>query len=106
MIFPQSTRLPVFDPAKFNSIGVKIAARAKVPVIPVALKTDMLGVGKVLKDFGPVDRTKDVMFNIGDPLPPTMDKKGIHEKCISFITSNLRKWGTQIAGEEGESPNV
>lgn len=96
MIFPQSTRLPVFDPAKFNSIGVKIASRAQVPVIPVALKTDMLGIGKVIKDFGKVDRKKKVWFRAGEPLPPTLNKKEIHDKCVSFIVSNLREWGAEI----------
>lgn len=99
MIFPQSTRLPVFDPSKFNSIGVKMAVRAGCPVIPVALKTDLLGIGKIIRDFGKVDRSKKVWFKFGEALPPDMNPKEIHARCIDFITSNLRSWGAQIAGE-------
>lgn len=32
IVFPQSTRSSVFDPAHFNTIGVKLAKRAGVPV--------------------------------------------------------------------------
>jgi 1-acyl-sn-glycerol-3-phosphate acyltransferase len=105
MIFPQSTRLPIFDRSKFNSIGVKIASKAGVPVVPVALKTDFQGVGKVVKDFGPVDRSQKVMFAFGEPMPPTMNRKEIHAKSIDFIESSLKSWGAELADSsdaEGE----
>ena len=40
LIFPQTTRELFFDPKKFNTLGIKLAKRAKVPVIPIAVKTD------------------------------------------------------------------
>jgi len=43
IIFPQKTRSVYFDPSSFNSLGVKLAKRNKVPVIPIALITDALG---------------------------------------------------------------
>jgi len=46
LIFPQTTRDLRFDPNKFNTLGIKLAKRAKVPVIPVAVKTDAWGMGK------------------------------------------------------------
>jgi 1-acyl-sn-glycerol-3-phosphate acyltransferase len=101
IIFPQSTRLPIFDGSKFNSIGVKIASRAGVPVVPVALKTDFLGVGKLVKDFGPVDHSKNVMFGFGEPMPPTMNRKEIHNKCIEYISNTLLSWGAQLVPMEG-----
>lgn len=96
MIFPQSTRLTTFDGSKFNSIGVKIAAKAGVPVVPIALKTDFLGVGRLVRDFGAVDHSKSVMFSFGEAMPPTMDRKEIHRRCVEFITEKLREWGTEI----------
>ena len=39
VIFPQGQRQLEWDPSQFNSIGVKLAGRAKVPIVPVALKT-------------------------------------------------------------------
>ncbi len=39
IIFPQTTRSMVFDPAAFNTIGIKLAKKAGVPIVPIALKT-------------------------------------------------------------------
>ena len=40
IIFPQSTRNVEFKPEEFNSLGVKLAKKAGVQVVPIALKTD------------------------------------------------------------------
>ncbi len=45
IIFPQTTRLAAFDRDQFNTIGIKLAKRAGVPVVPIALKTDAWGNG-------------------------------------------------------------
>ena len=60
LIFLQTTRELRFDPKKFNTLGIKLAKRAKVPVIPVAVKTDVWGMGKWIKDFGRFDPSKPV----------------------------------------------
>ena len=36
LLFPQGHRAEKFDPRKFNSLGAKLAARAGVPLVPVA----------------------------------------------------------------------
>ena len=46
VVFPQTTRTTAFDPEQFNTIGVKLAKRAGVPIVPVALKTDAWGNGR------------------------------------------------------------
>jgi len=43
VIFPQSTRNVIFKPEEFNSLGVKLAKKAGVQVVPIALKTDFWG---------------------------------------------------------------
>ncbi|MCX8043932.1 MAG: 1-acyl-sn-glycerol-3-phosphate acyltransferase, partial [Desulfobacterota bacterium] len=48
IVFPQATRSPTFQPEKFNTLGVKLAKRCGVPVIPLALKTDFWGTGKLI----------------------------------------------------------
>ena len=103
IIFPQSTRMPVFDPSKFNSIGVKMAAKAGCPVVPVALKTDLLGIGRFIRDFGKVDRSKKVWFKFGEALPPDMNKREVHARCVDFIVSSLREWGAEIAQADAEA---
>ena len=45
-VFAQTTRELLLDPKKFNTLGIKLAKRARVPVIPVAVKTDAWGMGK------------------------------------------------------------
>lgn len=92
IIFPQTTRTPVFDEEQFNTIGIKLAKKAGVPVVPIALKTDAWGNGRLLKDFGKVDPSKKVRFAFGKPL--TIKDRGVeeHQEIIRFITGKLKEW--------------
>jgi len=100
LVFPQSTRSTVFDPAKFNSVGVKLARKAGVPVVPVALKTDFHGTGRIVRDFGPVDRSQPVLFRFGNPIPVTGNGRAAHEAALSFMTSTLKEWGVTVLENE------
>jgi 1-acyl-sn-glycerol-3-phosphate acyltransferase len=93
IIFPQTTRFLDFDPRKFNTIGMKLARRANVPVVPVALKTDAWGNGKILKDFGKMDPSKKVHFSFGEPLVIKDRGTEEQEKVLEFIGSRLKEWG-------------
>ena len=99
IIFPQSSRTSVFDPAHFNTIGVKLAKRANVPVIPCALRTDFLQNGKLIKDLGPIKRNLPIHFTFGEPMEVVGNGKETHEAIIEFIKKNLREWGCSIEGE-------
>ena len=92
VIFPQATRNEVFIPENFNTIGIKLAKAAGVPVLPLALKTDMLGNGKLIRDMGPVRRKHEVYFEFGEPEMVTDSGKELHEKIIAFIQDRLEKW--------------
>lgn len=96
IIFPQTTRTPVFDVAEFNTIGIKLAKKAGVPVIPIALKTDAWGNGKHLKDFGRIDPSRKVYFAFGEPLVVKGNGAGEHRQVIEFITGRLKAWGRDI----------
>ncbi len=93
IIFPQTTRFLDFDPKRFNTIGTKLAKKADVPVVPVALKTDAWGNGKVLKDFGKMDPSKKVYFSFGEPLRIKDRGSEEHRRVIEFIASKLKEWG-------------
>lgn len=93
IIFPQSTRRAEFIPRQFNSLGVKLAKRAKVKVIPVALKTDFWSNGKLLKGFGPLDRSKTIHFAFGEPREITGNGSKEHAEIVEFIQQNLDRWG-------------
>jgi 1-acyl-sn-glycerol-3-phosphate acyltransferase len=93
IVFPQSTRMVRFDPSRFNTIGVKLARRAKVPVVPLALKTDAWSNGTWVKDFGPIDPKKEIRFCFGEPMAITGNGKEQHERCVAFVREKLEQWG-------------
>ena len=93
VIFPQSTRMEAFDPSQFNSIGIKLAKRVKVPVIPVALRTDFWGNGTLIKEFGPIRPQSTVHMRFGQPLEVSGNGKAEHAAVLDFIRNNLNDWG-------------
>lgn len=92
VIFPQTTRSVSFDPAKFNSLGVKLAKRSNAPVVPVALKTDAWGIGRRLKDIGEIRPDKTVHICFGDPLSVQGSGKEAHKIVSDFIAKKLDEW--------------
>jgi len=96
VIFPQTTRMPLFDPKEFNTIGVKLAKKANVPVIPLALKTDAWANGRLVKDFGRIDPSKTAYFAFGTPVRIQERGGEEHEEIVKFITSKLREWGGSV----------
>jgi 1-acyl-sn-glycerol-3-phosphate acyltransferase len=93
VVFPQTTRATSFDARQFNSLGVKLAHRAGVPVLPLALTTDAWGNGRLIKDFGKIDPTKTVRFSFGAPIA-FQDRGGAaHQSVIDLIQRKLSQWG-------------
>lgn len=96
IVFPQATRSHIFDGSKFNSLGIKLARRAGVPVVPVALKTDFQGYGKYIKDMGNIDPGKTIYIKFGR----VMDIKGkgqeTHNYIVKFISKNVELWGGKV----------
>lgn len=97
VVFPQTTRTVLFDPSAFNTIGVKLAKNTNSPIIPLALKTDAWGNGKLVKDFGRLDATKKVYFEFGEPFYVKGRGTEEHKRVIDFIVSRLAGWGVQVA---------
>lgn len=87
LIFSQGTRYFDVQKEQFSTIGAKLAVKAQVPLIPVALKTDAWEEGKILKDFGTIDPNKTIRFRFGPPIPPSDNAKDMHTQCMSFITN-------------------
>lgn len=93
VIFPQTTRTTDFNPAQFNSIGVKLARRAGVPIVPVALRTDAWGNNKRgIKDFGPIDPSRPARIHFGEPLTVAGNGKEEHERIVTFIGGKMQDW--------------
>jgi 1-acyl-sn-glycerol-3-phosphate acyltransferase len=96
VIFPQATRSTVFYVKKFNTLGVKLARKAGVPVVPIALKTDFHGSGRRLKDIGPINPKRPIYFKFGDPIPVVGNGHATHQRVVEFITENLKSWGAEV----------
>lgn len=92
IVFPQTTRATSFDASQMSSIGVKLAKKAGVTIIPVALKTDAWQNGTILKDFGRINPAQTVYFAFGKPMK--IEGKGDEEQqqVNAFITEQLSKW--------------
>lgn len=94
LIFSQGSRYPTFSARKFSSIGAKLAEKAGVPLIPIALKTDIEPTrpdGKGwLKDFGTVNPSKEIRISCGPVLNGTA--KEMHAASFDWIASRLESW--------------
>ena len=92
LLFPEGTRQDSFDPAKFNSLGAKLAQRSGVPVVPIAIKTDFLQKGKLWRDFGMVDASRTIHIACGPLFAPELGAKETHSRCVDFIDGKLKEW--------------
>lgn len=94
IVFPQTTRSHSFDPEQMSTIGVKLAKKAEVPVIPLALKTDCWQNGTLIKDFGKLDLSKTAHYCFGAPIK--IVGKGDEEQAEinTFIVNSLTRWGS------------
>ena len=106
IIFPQATRSVEFDIEGFNTLGIKLASRNGVPVVPVAIKTDFQHNGKWIKDMGPIDPQKTLYFKFGEPLPVEGKGRKTHQQVIDFISQNLLAWGGSIKEKAEVGPVV
>jgi 1-acyl-sn-glycerol-3-phosphate acyltransferase len=96
VIFPQATRSKIFDEKIFNTLGVKLARKAGVPVVPIALKTDFHGNGRWIKDIGPIHPDRPLYFKFGEPMPVVGNGQATHKRVVKFIAQNLSAWGAEV----------
>lgn len=92
VIFPQATRSVEFKPEEFNTIGVKLAKAANVPIVPMALKTNFVKTGKIVRDLGPVKQKEEIFFDFGKPINVDGNGKEAHLQVIEFIQNRLSAW--------------
>jgi 1-acyl-sn-glycerol-3-phosphate acyltransferase len=96
ILFPQTTRSTAFDPAQFNTLGVKLARSAGVPVVPFALDTRAWGNGRQLKDYGPIRPDLPVHIAFDAPLRIEGAGRAEHDTMVQFIEGALRAWGVTV----------
>ncbi len=98
IVFPQTSRSTVFEPAEFNSLGVKLARRAGVPVLPVALKTDAWENGRRLKDLGHLVPSRTIRFWFGETIPIRGTGAAEQAELVRIISGKLAEWGAEVRG--------
>jgi 1-acyl-sn-glycerol-3-phosphate acyltransferase len=96
ILFPQATRMINFDPGRFNTMGIKLARAARVPVIPIAIKTDFWNPSPLIRDLGPIHRHRDAHIHFGAPVTDLGNARRAHEHVIAHIQNKLREWGSTI----------
>jgi len=96
IVFPQTTRTLTFDPAHFNTIGIKLARASGVPIVPVAVRSDAWGIGRLIKEFGKVDVSRPVRLAFGQPLMVEGRGTATHQAIISYISEHLEAWGCNV----------
>ncbi|QEN09347.1 1-acyl-sn-glycerol-3-phosphate acyltransferase [Oceanispirochaeta crateris] len=101
LLFPEGTRKKYFCREEFNSLGIKLAVRAGVKVIPIALKTDFLVNGKYISDYGTLHPERKVHIHIGEALTVEGRGKKEHQVVLDFLETNLKSWGVEIK-EKGD----
>ncbi len=92
IIFPQSTRKTVLNPSEFNSLGVKLAKKAGVKIVPIAIKTDFWGNSRFIKDLGPLNRKKVIHMEFKPGVSITGNGKIENDAIIDFISDRFKKW--------------
>lgn len=92
VIFPQAARSVEFDAATFNSLGVKLAQRANVPIIPIALKTDAWALGRPIRDIGWIDPSRKVRFAFGRLILAAKGDRQVNDEVVSFIKCRVEEW--------------
>lgn len=92
IVFPQTTRARHFDPGQMSSIGVKLAKKAGVTIIPLALKTDCWQNGQILKDFGRINTDLTAHFAFGEPVQIVGKGDEEQQRVNEFISEKLKMW--------------
>jgi 1-acyl-sn-glycerol-3-phosphate acyltransferase len=93
VVFPEGRRTPEFDPARFNTIAVKLAHRADVPIVPLALYTNAWSLGRgTFNDFGRIYPNEKVRFAFGEPM--RVNGRGADENhaIVDYIADHLERW--------------
>jgi 1-acyl-sn-glycerol-3-phosphate acyltransferase len=75
-----------------TSIGVKLAKKAEVPIVPLALRTDAWMNGKYLKDFGRFNIERKVYFAFAPALRVAGKGNEEHQRITERIAAQLGRW--------------
>ncbi len=95
IVFPQGTRTTVLDNKRFSSLPFRMAKAAQTCIVPVAVQTDFIGNGRILKDIGTIAPQRPIRFRF---LPPITSENvnTLKQEAFSRIAEVLREWGLAV----------
>ena len=88
-----------FDRDNFNTIGVKLAARASVPIIPMALQTAAWPMGGPFSYLGRINVDEPARIALGPPIEVSDRGPQAQQDIIEFIEKKLTEWGAPMASQ-------
>ena len=92
VVFPEGDRMPAFTPAKFNTIGVKLAARTSAPLVPVAIQSDAWPMGGPFSYLGRIYPERRVRIAFGTPMFVEGRGADAQAAIINFIEKQIAEW--------------
>lgn len=92
IVFPEGKRMATFNPAQFNTIGVKLARRAGVPIVPFVLDTGAWAIGKWIPDVGKIVPARKVRIAFGAPIEVQGRGTEEHAAIVQYISTRLAEW--------------
>lgn len=95
VVFPGKHRGLYLNKNEFNTIGVKIAEKNNVSIIPFALATDAWANGKKIKEIGKIDPNKIARISFGEQIELDKNSKVTHDKVFDFIKKKFIEWNRQ-----------
>jgi 1-acyl-sn-glycerol-3-phosphate acyltransferase len=96
IVFPEGQRGPGLNVSRFNSLGVKLARAADVPLVPVALKTDAWGIGLRALYLAPVRPGRPMRLQVLPPLSMTTPDQPVRAAQMHVIAEQVTAWGAVV----------
>ena len=96
VLFPQGTRCKGFDPLSFNSLAIKLANRAGVPVVPCAIKTDFWENGKIISTAGDIYPSRPIHIEFGKAIYIDGAGKKEQKLLVDFIDRKYKGWESEV----------
>jgi 1-acyl-sn-glycerol-3-phosphate acyltransferase len=103
IVFPEASRMRAFNPAQFNSIGVKLAGRNDVPIVPLALLTDAWALGRRIADLGRIDPARKARMAFGEPMRVSGRGAAENQAIIDYIRDRLAAWAVEDEATSGRA---
>ena len=92
IVFPQAHRTDGFQPAAFNTLGMRLARAAGAPMVPIALSTATWTRGSLIEDLGWIVPTRTARFAVGPRIAVGDDAAAAHGAVVAFIGGHLAAW--------------